>query len=82
MLRHSRQSSKYGEVIKQMGEDAKEMGHTLQTQIQDYIKDEAQINSEDDLIIEKVAKKKTKKPKNIEMQIKMKPKNDKIIVEF
>lgn len=85
MLRHSRQSSKYGEIIKEMGEDAKEMGHTLQTQIRDYIKDEEQINSSDDMTLDTVAKKKTKKPKDkkdMDMKIKMKPKNDKIIVEF
>jgi len=83
MLRHSRQSSKYGEVIKEMGEDAKEMGHTLQTQIRDYIKDEEQLNSDDDIKIEEVAKvKKPRKKKDMEMKIKMKPKNDKIIVEF
>lgn len=74
MLRHSRQSSKYGEIIKEMAEDAKDMGHTLQTQIQDYIKDESQLNSEDDMTIRKV--KKTKKPKII------KDDNKKIIVDF
>ena len=73
MLRHSRQSSKYGEVIKEMAEDAKDMGHTLQTQIQDYIKDESQLNSNDVLTV-----KKTRKPKLIkDDSIK-----DKIMVEF
>ena len=86
MLRHSRQTSKYGEIIKEMGEDAKEMGHTLQTQIRDYIKDEEQINSSDDMTLDIVAKvKKTKKPKDKkDMELKIKPKSirDKIIVEF
>lgn len=74
MLRHSRQSSKYGEIIKEMAEDAKDMGHTLQTQIQDYIKDETQLNSEDDMTIRKV--KKPRKPKVV------KDDNKKIIVDF
>lgn len=74
MLRHSRQSSKYGEIIKEMAEDAKDMGHTLQTQIQDYIKDETQLNSSDDMTI--VAKKKTRKPKVVKDDSK------KIIVDF
>ena len=74
MLRHSRQSSKYGEVIKEMAEDAKDMGHTLQTQIQDYIKDETQLNSEDDMTIRKV--KKPRKPKVVKDDSK------KIIVDF
>jgi hypothetical protein len=84
MLRHSRQSYKYGEVIKQMGEDAKEMGHTLQTQIQDYVKDEAQLNSSDDMTLEKVSKvKKTKTGKGKSVAIKINDLlKDKIIVEF
>jgi hypothetical protein len=71
MLRHSRQTSKYGEVIKEMGEDAKEMGHTLQTAIQDYVKDESQLNSSDEMIVSK-KKSKTNKKKD----------DNKIIVDF
>jgi integrase len=38
MLRHIRDTNKYGEVMKEMKEDSKLMGHTLETKINDYIK--------------------------------------------
>jgi hypothetical protein len=41
MLRHSYLTSKYGNVMKELAEDTKAMGHTPETAIKEYIKTEA-----------------------------------------